>query len=1082
MPPTPPTDGAIVLDDGTVLPPMPVGGDPSVHAEMLAEHAGDPNTFGVGGEPTILLGPDGRISAEADSIGPSVVTAEGGIGGITALPNGMRREVLGFLPYWMLDDSTLDSMNYHLVSTIAYFSVGATSAGNLDKGTATAPSTGWAGWRSAQMTRVIDRAHAAGVRVVLTVTMMAWDSAGYARMRTLLTSSANRARLVTQIVDAVRTRGADGVNLDFEMVPTDMRAQYTSFVRQVKAALKSAGVGAYLTVCTTGGAATWATGTDVAALVASGAADHLFVMGYDFNWSGSARAGAVAPIDSPYVLDVSSAIGDFLERVPASKIIWGVPYYGRGWKTTTSQLNGISSGGSFSYYYTGHRTQAATYGRLWDPVGKVPWYRYYDSAKASWVQVYYDDAASLAVKYDLVNRHRLAGTGMWTLLMDAGRPELWRLLADKFVTDGAAPVGGVATLPQVSQSAAFPVSWKAIDYQSGLAHYNVQVRNRSSASWSSWLVGTHATSATYIGTPGITYEFRVQAVDSRGNAQPWLTAPGMRSTVTPGSFARTTTSLNVRSGAGTSYAALTTLAPSERVYVMSGPVVAGGLSWYQIQYGFKEWPSSEYALIGWAALGGVGESYLAPAYAPNITHVDPFIDGYARTAPAFSPNGDGRLDSIGVRYTLPRAVDAIRMDVVDAADRLVRRVSLPAQAAGQRQVTWDGRTTAGALAPNGRYLIKIFATDDGVTYAAPSAIGAHNVVAAWGITLDTDAPAVGTATPVANAALLSAATRFHITFDEAVTGLTGANVSLVRVGGGDAAATLSWSPATRTLTIAPESLLAVAAEYRLSLGSGITDQAGNPLGPWSIAVTTAPGQGFKPTKTVRVLPGSHAGYRIGAGGDVLGRASRPSPTASGAAVGHRASLPNLPGRWLHVENGLWAGMWLQESALHGLAGETERVSVPATTRLTFAAGAHTGYRYSTAGGVTAQRTGSLQRASGANVSARAIINGRPHWLVTNGHWAGWWVQESSVAYHAGYLERTTFAPHLRLRFSAGSHTGYIYSPAGARSAAMTATLTGASGAPASAWAVINGRPHYLVASGIWAGRWVPESDKITLAP
>ena len=86
------------------------------------------------------------------------------------------------------------------------------------------------------MTDVLNRAHTNGVKVVLTVTMMAWDTAGYNRMRTFLGSSTARARLTTQIVDAVRSRRADGVNLDFEMVPTDMKAPYTAFVRQVKAA------------------------------------------------------------------------------------------------------------------------------------------------------------------------------------------------------------------------------------------------------------------------------------------------------------------------------------------------------------------------------------------------------------------------------------------------------------------------------------------------------------------------------------------------------------------------------------------------------------------------------------------------------------------------------------------------------------------------------------------------------------------------------------------------------------------------------------------------------------------------------
>ena len=56
------------------------------------------------------------------------------------------------------------------------------------------------------------------------------------------------------------------------------------------------------TVATTGGAASWDEGYDLAALVAPGAADAIMAMGYDFNWSGSSRAGGVSPLDSPYVL------------------------------------------------------------------------------------------------------------------------------------------------------------------------------------------------------------------------------------------------------------------------------------------------------------------------------------------------------------------------------------------------------------------------------------------------------------------------------------------------------------------------------------------------------------------------------------------------------------------------------------------------------------------------------------------------------------------------------------------------------------------------------------------------------------
>ena len=71
-----------------------------------------------------------------------------------------------------------------------------------------------------------------------------------------------RALLVNGIVSAVRSRAADGVNLDFEPVAVPQRDQYTSFVRQLKAGLVRRGRGSYLNGRPTGGAATWATGYD----------------------------------------------------------------------------------------------------------------------------------------------------------------------------------------------------------------------------------------------------------------------------------------------------------------------------------------------------------------------------------------------------------------------------------------------------------------------------------------------------------------------------------------------------------------------------------------------------------------------------------------------------------------------------------------------------------------------------------------------------------------------------------------------------------------------------------------------------
>ena len=619
---------------------------------MLAEHAGDRISFVPGDAPQPRSGPAataGPTSAAASLVGPPGMAAASGPAGLSAataaLPNGMRKQVLGFLPYWLLDASSLQWMQYQLVTTIAYFGVAARVDGTLATSSGGSPTSGWSGWNSSAMTGVINAAHARGVRVVLTVTMMAWD--GGTDQATLLASASARSALADAIVATVRDRAADGVNLDFEPVATPQRDQYTSFVRQLKAALVAAGIGSYLTVDTTGGAATWASGYDIGGLVAPGAADAVFVMGYDYSWSGSARAGAVAPMDSPYILDVNQSVDDYLALAPAAKVIWGVPYYGRTWQTTTGDPNSPTragaAGASKAYSYIGARNLAATYGRRWDAVGKVPWFATYDATAASWVEGYYDDATSLAAKYDMVNQKGLAGAGMWTLLMDKGDNALWNLIANKFLNDTSPPTGGIRELPAQSDEHAARVEWAATDVGSGVRSYSVQVRDTGTSTWTAWLTGTTLTSGYYEGTPGHSYEFRLSAIDNRSNAQPWLpssAAPG--ATLAPGGFAQVTVdAVNVRSGAGTGFSAVDQLAIGSVVSVLAGPINADGYDWYQVQFAFSEWPSADYPRLGWVAAGAGATAYMTPAKAPNVTtltigyHVPALVNStYVALAPA----------------------------------------------------------------------------------------------------------------------------------------------------------------------------------------------------------------------------------------------------------------------------------------------------------------------------------------------------------------------------------------------------------------------------------------------------------------
>ncbi|HEY7525706.1 MAG TPA: glycosyl hydrolase family 18 protein [Candidatus Limnocylindria bacterium] len=1077
--PEPLATGAVLTADGRVLPPMPAGMEQtSVHAEMLAAHAADVVRFTPGGAPSVLLTPTGKIQMAGAAVAPDggAVSAQVSAAG---LPNGLRKEVFGFLPYWMLSGSALSSMNYHLVSTIAYFSVNAKMTGYLAKGTSTNPTAGWAGWKSSAMTGVLNRAHEQGVRVVLTVTMMAWDSASASRQASLLQTASARSRLVNQIVSAVRDRGADGVNLDFEPLATSLRDEYVSFVKQLKRGLANAGVGDYLTVSVMASAATWATGYDVAGLTAADAADALFVMGYDYNWSGSSRAGGVAPIQSPFTIDVAGTMADFLTQTSGSKLIWGVPYYGRTWPTKAKTLNSATlGGGSKAYTYTGHLAEAGRYGRRWDDVGKVPWYRHWDGAAGHWVQGYYDDSHSLGVKYDLVNSRGLKGTGMWTLLMDQGRDELWRLLARKFVNDTAPPVGGISLLPSSVDGEAFKVSWRAQDYASGVSTYGVQWR-RPGGVWQQWLSNTKATSAWFTGTAGRTYQFRMRAIDAKGNVQPWTSPPATPTSLTPAAFGKVVAAtLNVRTGPGTGYGIIDSAAAGDLVYVLEGPVSSGGYEWYRVQYGFTEWPSADYPTIAWMAGSSSGTPMIAPAQAPAVTRLRPFVSQGSRTA-AFSPNGDGVQDSATIGFNLAGATSATRLEIVDDGGAVVRSIGLGARSAGANQASWNGQLASGDPAPDGRYLARIVATDgSGTLHVGPSGTLSAAALKRWGITVDDAAPGVD-ATPGSGTSMVPAMAKVEVAFTEPMAGLDGAAVQLT-ADGVPLAAHAYVRADDRSVLLRADDPLPTGAAIGVVLDASVRDAAGNRPAMTAWTFSTAPGRAYDPARHGTLRRGTRTGYAIGADGDLLLRHTAGLSAARDVTLSQRAVLPNLPGRWLYARSGPLAGRWLRETANQHVDGFVSRTTYDTAQRIKLRAGDHLGYRFTLDGRVLRTKRLSLRRGVLAASSVRAVINGVTWWRLSGGALDGYWVEQSAAVHRRGAVGRLQFAAPPRVDVAAGTYTAYSYDWLGRVRGSVTAKVGSSTGVRVAAWAVINGTPRYLVSSGPWAGMWLAETSDTRL--
>ena len=365
-----------------------------------------------------------------------------------SIPAALKREVFGFLPYWELSDSST-RYDWEKLSTVAYFGVGAAGDGNLQKRNSDGSTTvGWSGWTSSKMTSVINAAHASGARVVLTVQSFAWSSAGVARQKSLLGSSGNRANLARQIAAAVRDRGADGVNLDFEPIVATYADEFTSLVRAVRSELNKVHSGYQLTFDTTG----WIGNYPIEKATASGGADAVVVMGYDYRGGSSNPVGSVAPIAGP-----TYDIGDTVARLHGPHP--GLEGHPRRAVLRPRLVDGHL--GAPREEHLGHQVRRVDDRRLHHrpPVRRRPRQaprpgrgRGLDRLQAP--ELHRQVRLRDAVAGDLLRRRdgaraevrprqprrTCAGAGIWALGYDGTRTELYAMLKAKFITDTVPPV------------------------------------------------------------------------------------------------------------------------------------------------------------------------------------------------------------------------------------------------------------------------------------------------------------------------------------------------------------------------------------------------------------------------------------------------------------------------------------------------------------------------------------------------------------------------------------------------------------------------------------------------------------------
>ncbi len=344
-------------------------------------------------------------SPSAPPLAPAVAPPAPAPPVLAAAPPLQSHEIFGYAPYWTLPQA--GAFDVQDLTTLAYFSVGVNGNGTLDES-----GPGWNGYESQDLADLITRAHAAGDRVVLTVSCFSQSALNSLTADPTVTG----ARLSSALVTAISAKNLDGVNFDFEGKGSADRNGLTALITQVSASLHAADPHWQVTMATYASSASDPHGFyDIPALAP--AVDAFFVMAYDMNDPSS--PSPTAPLVGSGFNDTKT-LQAYTAVVPPQKVILGVPYYGYDWPTANGTLGAPATGAETAVSYS----QIASSGEptYWDPATETAWTSY--QVNGQWHETYFDDPTSLALKARLAGAYGIRGMGIWALGMDGNDPAM----------------------------------------------------------------------------------------------------------------------------------------------------------------------------------------------------------------------------------------------------------------------------------------------------------------------------------------------------------------------------------------------------------------------------------------------------------------------------------------------------------------------------------------------------------------------------------------------------------------------------------------------------------------------------------
>ncbi len=274
---------------------------------------------------------------------------------------------------------------------------------------------------------LIDAAREYGTIPLLVLTSLTEDGTfSSQRAAQVVTDPALGNRVIQEAVEAVRTLGYGGVDVDFEYIPAEAAAGYGDFLARLRDGLGADGE-VFVSLAPK-------TASNQRGLLYEGhdyptlgtAADRALVMTYEWGYTYGPPL-AVSPLpEVRRVLDYAVTV------IPREKLFMGVPNYGYDWPLPYEQ--GVTKARSLGNRAAVDQALAKNAAIEYDELAQAPYYRYYDRPE-TWRDavehvVWFENARSALAQTALVREYGLGGMGVWNIMRFF--PGLWQVVNSRY--------------------------------------------------------------------------------------------------------------------------------------------------------------------------------------------------------------------------------------------------------------------------------------------------------------------------------------------------------------------------------------------------------------------------------------------------------------------------------------------------------------------------------------------------------------------------------------------------------------------------------------------------------------------------